>query len=821
MMIVTIGILAMVQSFGYIQKAIQSSKNRTLASNLAQEKMQILKQKVYYQVLVTSDPAHDDTDFAPESISYDTGYFPPEIITEAGVTYTRYTYVQVAREDSGKIVELAPNIPDTGMRLITVTVVWSQNGTPKKLSLRSLMANPDTVMATAVFSGQVRNSVTLTGIQGALVNVAESMGWRDTSDSSGMYSIGVSPGNYTLVASADGYYTQVRPVSIGPNATQTQGFDLVKIATGSVSGAAWLRNHLVISQVVASTTMPNGNNAEYIELYNPTSQPVNIGSSSAGNQVKVKYLGEPGLGQDINQFALTYTSTYVAAGHYYLIANTSALNIGGTTPAVDAVFSSANGCPTIGSLPSCIQATVAGAIVISDASGNTLDTVGWSHGSNGKNAPASEGAQLSMYDGFPIGTQLQRTSEYKHTTEGYGRAYDSNDNTTDFNVLGPMTELPYGSASGVFPVLTGTPAVGAIVTASDGVSDSTTAWLCNGVSSFTLVNVATGTWIVLISSNAYELENDTVTITGPGVNYAFASTATVLASPASTGFITGRVISALGVPISPAIVVSPGGAGTASSANTGTGRYTLRVAPGSVDVTVNPTIGGNSSYVTMSSNSITVAAGQVYSGVDFVLYQGGRISGFVTRDGINALPGVSVAVFDVNGIARDVQVSGVDGRFTTMNISTGSYSVQPEVDSLETTTPSSATVSLVTQGATMFSSTFTISGAMGTITGTVKAGGQPIKTGVLIVVTTVTLSGTPPVPPVLSTATLTGSPYYLASSMEDGTFSVSVRQSVSPAYNVYGYYAVPSGNVANISSAKVSNVPVTAGQTYSGVNFSW
>ena len=89
--LITIGVIAMVNSFGFIQKAIQASKNKTLASNLAQEKMQIIKQKVYYQVIVTTDPAHNTTDFAPESIDYDTGYFPPENITEAGVTYTRYT----------------------------------------------------------------------------------------------------------------------------------------------------------------------------------------------------------------------------------------------------------------------------------------------------------------------------------------------------------------------------------------------------------------------------------------------------------------------------------------------------------------------------------------------------------------------------------------------------------------------------------------------------------------------------------------------------------------------------------------------------------
>jgi Tfp pilus assembly protein PilE len=829
LVLVTVGILAMVQSFGFIQKAIQSSKNRTLASNLAQEKMQILKQKVYYQVLVTSDPAHNDTDFLPDVIDYDTGYFPPETITEAGVTYTRYTYVQVAREDSGEIKTLPPNIPDTGMRLITVTVTWAQGGVKKKLSLRSLMSNPDTVMSNASFSGLVRD-ISAAGtppIQGALVNVAENMGWRDTTNASGIYGISVSPGNYTLVASADGYYTQVRTVGIAPNSSQNQGFDMVKIATGAVTGAVWLRNHLVISQVVASTVMVNGVNAEYVELYNPTTYSIKIGDAT-GNNIKIRYYGENGSSHDVDEFNLSYGSNNsIGAGKYYLITNTYPMTVGGATPLPDAMFGPVSlneGCGLSGFTDNCIREGEAGALQLTDSAGNVLDTVGWSHGSNGKSAPAWEGTPLAQWNGFPSAWELRRKSEYNHSPNGYGRAYDSNSNDPDLEFLdmtNPSISTPCATGCGVNPPLTGTPAVGAVVTASDGVSDSTTAWLNNGVSSFTLVNVATGTWTVMITSGAYQLEHDTVTVAGPGTTFLFGSSSTVLSDPVTTAIITGRIISAAGTVISPGIVVNPGAAGPSSTSNTGTGRYTLRVTPGIVDVTANPASGGTPSYVTMSSNSIQVDAGEVHSGVDFVLYQGGRITGFVTRDGINALPGVSVAVFDSNGAARDQQVTGIDGRFTTMNISTGTYTVQPEIGSHELTNPVTSTVTLVTPGVTLFSSTFTISGAMGYITGSVSAGGQPIKTGVLIVVTTGTLSGTPPAPPSLSTATLVSTPYYLVSSMENGTYTAEVRQSTAPKYNVYAYYPTPGGATTTMVYSLQGNVSVVAGQTTSGVNFSW
>ena len=52
--LIGIGVLAAVASFRGINQAIQASKGRTLATNIAQEKMQILMQKSYYEVLVTS-----------------------------------------------------------------------------------------------------------------------------------------------------------------------------------------------------------------------------------------------------------------------------------------------------------------------------------------------------------------------------------------------------------------------------------------------------------------------------------------------------------------------------------------------------------------------------------------------------------------------------------------------------------------------------------------------------------------------------------------------------------------------------------------------
>ncbi|MDD2806778.1 MAG: prepilin-type N-terminal cleavage/methylation domain-containing protein, partial [Elusimicrobiales bacterium] len=221
--ILSIGIAGLVQSFGFIQKAVQGSKNKTLASNLAQEKMQILKQKTYYQILVTSDPVHNITDFPPEDMAYDSGYFPPETIVEAGVSYTRYTYVQALREDSGELVDIAPTVMDTGIKRITIHVVWGYGTGKKKVTMRSMVSNPETVMANVAYTGTV---VTTGGaaIPNALVGLVESPGCTDTTSSLGVYYMNGTPGTYTLQVTATGYYPLLQSVVSAAAETKTNDF---------------------------------------------------------------------------------------------------------------------------------------------------------------------------------------------------------------------------------------------------------------------------------------------------------------------------------------------------------------------------------------------------------------------------------------------------------------------------------------------------------------------------------------------------------------------------------------------------------------------
>ncbi len=848
--VLSIGVVGLMGSFMGVQRALQGSKAVTLAANLSQEQMQILKQKVYYQILITTNPAYD-ANFTP-NVEYDPGYFPPSNILEGGVTYKRYTRVQVAREDSGVIVLLPPSTPDTGMKLVTVTTVWKQGVEWKKLELRTIVANPDTVTANSIFNGRVRNANTFAVIPGAVASVAENLGWRDTTNASGMYTINLSPGNFTLGVVVPGYFPMHRAVSISGNQTKTEDFDLVPMSSGSATtaGAIWVNPSPVISQVVFSSAQyDTGRLLQFVEIHNPTPNAITVGTAGGlPAALKLKFRSDCSGAGTVNCTAptygvkLSYTNLVLPAYGHYLIANMSTFTFNGAIMTADAVYADdlSGFCQTPPSAtywnpyaatplkqlaPTIPGNQHAGTFSISDGSDVQLDAVGWNHTSGGVSNSGCETSCIAV-DGGPNGEQFVRNVSTETTSallDSHARAYDSGANRVDFTTTtGGALFGAYSSASGIKPLLAGKVAHGAIVSANDGLSLSTRAYAVGTppYARFALTQIATGTWTMLVSSGSWTLQHDTVTVAATGSVFTLPSTMTFLDTPNSDGFIEGTVTDALGNPLSPAIPVDPGGSGLVKTASTANGRYLLRVTPGVVDVVANSGAGASANYVSVSSLGISVALGEIHAGVDFRLSQGGRISGFVTRDGTNPLPGVAVTAIDSNGYSRDTQTTGSDGRFTTLNIATGAYTVELALDDIESSSPLNSAVT-VTAGGNVSAGTFTVTGALGAITGSVSVSGQPLRTGALIVVTTTTLAGTPPAPPALSSATLTGSPYYLASSGEDGTYRVEVRQSTSTTYRVYAYYVTYPGGAPSISAQQQTNVGVLSGQTVSGVNFAW
>ncbi|NLH39248.1 MAG: carboxypeptidase regulatory-like domain-containing protein [Elusimicrobia bacterium] len=821
--VISVFIVVAVESFKYIQRGIQFSKDRTIAINLAQEKMQIVKQKLYYKVVSSTYTDYLD-DFNP-SIPYDTYYFPPENILEAGVQYTRYTYIIPVVESGGQIVELPPQTPDTGMKKITVTVVWKNNNEKKKVQISNIYTNRDTAMSNSAITGSIKDSYSFVPIPGAMINIAEYMGVRGVSDSNGNYLIDMTPGNYTLYIEARGYFPYLGMFSVGPNQTLTQNVLLTKMASGEIRGYPWIRDHLVISQVVGSTVNPSGFDQEYIEIFNPTTYTWLV-NGNVGLKFQRIYDNEKKIIQ------IDYINNSISSGGFYLFANTSPVIINQIPVYADAVWSDSNSSsdfpyfnpgyniiPVFGDGPD----EGGGAVELYDIlSSKTIDSVGWNrnNGASGKKqAPFYEGSAISQDIGLQIAEQYVRYSSTNGPSIAYGPSYDSNNNSVDFyDYTSGISVSPNNSSSPSKTVVSATPAYGAIVGCNDGFSISTNAYTVGNppYSYFDLTQIATGTWSCSISSNTYGVVMDTITISSGSIT---SLNSVFLDTQITWGYVSGMVTDVFGANITPAIkVISDSGSSAYVASNK---RYMLNVSTGMVNVTVNPN-NLDTRYVSISSSGINVLPGEINSSVDFVLFQGGRISGYVTIAGSTVpLGGVAVAIYDSYDTLRDEQITANNGRFITNVLSTGTYVVEPMVDSKENVNPSTATVTIATAGSTVFSTTFTVSSSLGYVKGSVKFHGNIVKSGALILVTTVTLTGTPPAPPILSSQTITGAPYYMASSYEDGSYSVEVRQSTNPKYNVYSYYPDLNGSTFTIYWSSKNNISVLGGQSVGGIDFSW
>ncbi len=824
--ILSVATLGLVASFRDVQRSIQMSRDKTLATNLAQEQIQILEEESYPNVIPTQSPS-----FLSNGTPYDTVNFPPANILEGGVNFNRYTYIQVISDKNGTLTPLPPTTPDTGMRQITVTVTWTQDSQTQYLSLNSVMSNPDTVEANSGFTGTVTDATTGNPISGVSVNVAENLGWSSLTNASGLYSISLSPGSFNLVASAPGYFTGYAYQSAPADNTVTVNFSLTPMSSGTVMGQVWIEPNLVISQIVVSTPQANGYDVEYVELFNPTTNTISI----EGN-ISLNFVSGYNNTQCTN-IPLSYVQNSVPSGQYYLIANTMTFTVNGSSISADAYYTNTANLSCSPSAydwgPPSVRDIMArghsGALYLQDASGNLIDAVGWTNNGSTHNPSDCSGTCIPQPNGgLAAGQEIVRASSPSFINSSFGPAYNSGNNSVDFAYPGnanaslSISGIPISPSNSQFPsatVIAGVPATGAVITSNDGLSSSTEAFLSGSppVAAFNLLNVATGTWSVVITSSSYEAENDTVTVPAASSVYVFPSTMSILNQTTNSGFIAGVITDANGNPISIPTAIEVSAGGSNAFANTMTGEYLLRVSSGIVDVTANPS-SLNSNYVSISSNAITVYPGQIVSGINFTLTQGGQLSGWITRDGINGLQGISMSAIDSDGNTQDQEVTDATGHFQTINLATGAYTVRIPLDSTEVSNPTVISASVLS-GQTVFVGTFTITGALGTITGNVTLSGNPISTGVLIVVTTDTL---PSGPPNISSASLTGISYYATSSKEDGTFSVQVRQSTAPTYNVYGYYPeiTPTGGI-NIVQQSLSNVSVLQGQTVSGQSLSW
>ena len=857
--------LGIVGSFSYMARAAQLHRTTTLATNLSQEQIEVLKNKSYFEIIPTSAPTYNGN-FNP-SVPYDTGLYPPVTVSVGNNSFVRLTYVERVLATVGALSWVPPDSLDTGLKRITITTIWSLGGSWHQSSLSNLVASSQ-YSNTGGFGGKVTDATTGLPVEGADVYAKGDTLYHDFTDLNGNYTMSASPGGFSVAASAPGYFktSPATVYTITSGNISTVNMTLTPMGSGSVSGSAWVNNSLLISEVVAATHTatisrtgsPGNNDVEYVELFNPTTfQFVIANNTGQVNmvtdyiKVNTQYAGSHNSDIFTGGTKQVYVSSYVAAGGYYLLANVPRFMLNGQWLTADAYYDDDALAQKM--LPS----HECGSVQITDQNNKLLDQVCWNGDScggasqfcNGTRIPTD--ASCGMNTGYSApgcqsspwkSNQLVRFSSMSDLGRGtYGSAYNSQNNAVDFqypisgsaSTLGPNYQ-PYVSTSPVRKVISGTPAYGAVITSNDGLSASAvaTAVSVNGFSyaTFTLVNVATGTWTVDISSGLDYLAISSVSVlasastsvpngaTSPAWLLANLTNA-ILSSSTSNGIISGLVADPNGVPLSGITVTAE----PATSAVTNSiGQYFLSAPPGTYSVIANPSsINGN--YSSQQAPGIPVSAGQITNGNNFVLSGAGRVNGFVCNYAVsNAYPGVTVNALDINGNAVGQVVTTSGGKFIINNLSTGTYTFVTILDQDQTVSPAasgsctsaSGGISCsITAGTNVSIGTFTITGAYGVISGAVTASSSPITSGVLVVATTGTISGT--LPPNLSSATMQGTPYYMASTLSDGSFSLNVRASTASAtFNLYGWYTTYSGNTPS-SSKRTATVTVTGGQTAS------
>ena len=801
--IISIAALGLMSTFGHIQKSVQMSKSKSLATNLTQEKIESLKNVDYFRLLVTTDPQTENK--ITPNFQYDgsTGFYPPEVpLTVGSIAFDRRVYIHKVKEDSnGDLVHVDFSDADTGLKEIRIFVIWKQGNEWKSIMARNLRDDPDRVSTDATFSGNVDDD-SFADLQDVKVEVLENSAWNDATDSSGDYSFNVTEGTYTLRASKAGYFSaSEKGQSVDEGEITIVNFALVKMDSGTITGSAYIRDHLVISQVVASTkdVSPDPDaDQEYIELYNPTTWTWTIDDAS----FDIIYVAQ---NNNEESLSITYGTTSIAAnGGYYLIANTGTVVAAGTTVVADAVYTTL--------LEDKIKKNKGGGIKITNDDGSVIyDRVGWSRVTGGsESAPANalEGTAVAPANGLGEAEMLIRSTETATslTLSDGVNATDTNVNLLNFNNTGVVNQdvallYPPHSTGSTFAPQGGTPAVGGIVFADDNLSASTSP---GADGSFTLISVATGTWTLTVSSGTLIKDTASVTITA---NTATEVAVIALTTTTTNGFVTGAVTDANTNPLNGIQVVG----GDITTLTDTSGNYRLSVATGTPQIVANPN-NVNPNYVS-AALSVSLSVGQVASNTNFVLSKGAKVRGFSTVNGVDPFPTL-IVIAKVSGIEQDSAVVESDGYFVIADLSTGTTVVEARPEPGESVTPSSFTVTINDgdAGTTIFLGTFTVSGALGTIAGTLTENGDPISTGVVVVVSTTAIGGDPPTH---DNSLRTGTDvYYSGSSSANGQYSVSVPE--GNTYNVYVWYTNLSGSTVR----KDDTATVTAA-TISPVNFTW
>lgn len=843
--IMSIAILGIVFGFSKLGAGLILSKNKSAASNLAQEKIESLKNISYYRLMVSTPGA---TATHPLGFLYDTNYYPSETIRVGNLNYIRYTYIKKKTESGGLLIDLAWDSVDSGVKEIIVNVVWDEGGDTKKIALNNFRNNPTRAGLLGTLNGVIKDAADASALSNCQVYLQDAAGktqaWNTTTGGAGDYSLQVPTGTWQVRVVRSGYFTAVSSqVTLISGGAQSLSPTLSKMGTASITGWVARGDGLKIAGVAASSAT-----YEFVELFNPTTWTITIGSGTVFGAVTdyyhIHYVYMPGDAKE--ELSLYYRTNSIAPGQYYLIANTQTVYVNGATPVLaDAYYVIG------GTMVSRIANDTGGGIgltlaryTVSDSPYEVwVDCVAW--GISGGNP--SDNPPLSCVEGTNINSKLMDGYILKRLSSREGTAYDPANDASypgagwDNNRNGPsgttgdfdnQTLSIYGNAwnteTAGTPVTTrhGSPMAGAIVSGSDGLSSAMTAYaedmdagapVVGGPARFWLNNVATGTWTVAIASGNYA-QFTTVDVTAVNTTYyirhwgsqAASNTEdgtywTRLSSANSNGFVSGRVTqggTGLG---SISVTAAAGGSATTDS----NGYYRFSASSGTYTVTANEG-NANASYTVGTTTGVNVETGKIISGIDFSLSAGGQVSGKVTTNGTDALPGIVVGAYTggAGTTLIDSVVTDSAGNYQIKNLSANTYQIQPVLDTGESiTTPAAGYETVViVAGSNFTSKDFQVTSGFGKIVGSCTDNSNAITTGVLVYASTSSIpAGNPPS---LTYSAVAGVTRYMAISGSDGKYALNIRKPTSGTvtYYLYGYYTTQDANGATATTRKDSTM---------------
>jgi hypothetical protein len=135
--------------------------------------------------------------------------YPPTDSVINGIPFTTYTIVERMKKKADETLEMkAWSSGDTGLKQISLAIVWKERGEWRKIQLTNLLENPDRKQADGDFVGRVTDTATTLPLQDVMVDIAENSSLNAVTEASGDYRLGAQQGTYTLRVSKKGYFTK-------------------------------------------------------------------------------------------------------------------------------------------------------------------------------------------------------------------------------------------------------------------------------------------------------------------------------------------------------------------------------------------------------------------------------------------------------------------------------------------------------------------------------------------------------------------------------------------------------------------------------------